>query len=206
MYIPKKFRIEDAEEIKDFLNKNSFGALISLVETRITATHLPWHLVEDATTGEWLMHAHIAKPNPQWQALETSPEVMLMFQGAHAYVSSQWYSEENAPTWNYQSVHVYGQARIVSQPELEAMLVQLLQQHEAFMPNPLSYQDLSSDLRERFLKGIVGIEVRVTDLQAAYKLSQNRTAFDFQNIVKELENIPDAQSHEVAKQMKKLNK
>lgn len=203
MYIPKKFLIEDSEEIKDFLHKNSFGALISLVGGRITATHIPWHLVENEA-GEWFMHAHIAKANPQWEAFASSPEVMLMFQSPHTYVSSRWYTQESAPTWNYQAVHVYGQARIVSQAELEAMLTALMLHHESAMPNPLHYAQISEKIRESFLKAIVGIEVRITEIQAKYKLSQNRSSFDFQNIIKELENTSDPQAKHIAQEMQKI--
>ncbi|HEF1856444.1 TPA: FMN-binding negative transcriptional regulator, partial [Bacillus cereus] len=50
------------------------------------------------------------------------------------------------------------------------------------------------------LKGIVGFKVKVGDIQAAYKLSQNRNETDYINIIEKLydEENPDA------KQMAKL--
>ena len=205
MYIPPKYRIEDAEEVKRFLQQNSFGALVSLVDEKLTATHLPWHLIENEA-GDWFLQAHMAKANPQWKTIEENSEVMLMFQGAHTYVTSRWYSEENAPTWNYQAVHVYGKARVTSKSDLEAILTKSLLQYEAAMPNPLYYEHLSDALKENFLKAIVGIEITITDIQAKYKLSQNRTVFDFNHIIQELEKGTDAQAHEVAKEMRRLNR
>ncbi len=203
MYIPKKFLIEEATEIKNFLHNNTFGAFISHVDERITACHIPWHLVE-TEAGEWLMQAHVARANPQWKALEASPAVMLMFQGAHTYVTSSWYSVESAPTWNYQAVHLYGQARIVSEAELEQMLACLMENYESKMPQPLRYEDISEKTRTSFLQAIVGIEVNITEVQAKYKLSQNRNALDFQHIIDQLEKMPDPQAHGVAHEMKKI--
>lgn len=203
MYIPKKHQIENTTEIKEFLLQNSFGALLSLTNARIVATHVPWHLVENEA-GEWLLKAHVAKANPQWKNIEQNKEVMLMFQGAHSYISSTWYSHENAPTWNYQAIHLYGQARIVSEEELIEMLACLMHKYEKDMPTPLRYQDLSEKLRESYLKSIVGIEVKVTEIQAQYKLSQNRNAFDYQHIIEQLEHTKDAQAQEVAKQMRRV--
>lgn len=203
MYIPYKHRIDDFAEIRDFLLKNSFGSLISLVDNRITGTHVPFHLTENEA-GEWLFQTHIAKANPQWKGITDQAEVMLIFQGAHAYVSSQWYSQENAPTWNYQAIHLYGQARLMTEAELAEMLTYLMQTYEQALPTPLRYEDLSEKLRESHLKAILGIEIKITEIQAKYKLSQNRNELDYQNIIKELEDTTDLLAHGVAQEMKRI--
>ena len=42
MYIPKHFEITDETEISRFIEANSFGQLISLVDTAIVSTHIPF--------------------------------------------------------------------------------------------------------------------------------------------------------------------
>jgi transcriptional regulator len=52
------------------------------------------------------------------------------------------------------------------------------------------------------MAGIVGFAVAVTRIDAGYKLSQNRSDEDHANIVRELENRDDADSHNVAAAMR----
>ncbi|MDA6365870.1 FMN-binding negative transcriptional regulator, partial [Escherichia coli] len=80
---------------------------------------------------------HMAYGNPQWRTFADSEDVLVMFQGPHAYISSSWYEEENVPTWNYQAVHVYGQASILSEEELKGDLAILLQKYEKHRKNPV---------------------------------------------------------------------
>jgi len=43
-----------------------------------------------------------------------SADVMVLFQGPHAYVSPSWYLAPGVPTWNYVVAHVYGTAQILA--------------------------------------------------------------------------------------------
>lgn len=63
---------------------------------------------------------------------------------------------------------------------------------------------LSPELLERELKGIVGFKLTVTDIQAAYKMSQNRNDRDYANIITQLHQETSPEAHQVAQEMKKL--
>lgn len=56
------------------------------------------------------------------------------------------------------------------------------------------------------MAGIVGFEILIEEIQAAYKLSQNRTEQDFENVIRELEKRGDPQSKAVAEEMKEKRK
>ena len=62
---------------------------------------------------DYYITGHMAYGNPQWKTFEIDENVLVIFQGPHAYISSSWYKDENVPTWNYQAVHVYGTASIM---------------------------------------------------------------------------------------------
>ncbi len=62
--------------------------------------------------------------------LQACEDVLVMFQGPHAYISSSWYSRENVPTWNYQAVHMYGKASILEKDELIEELTIMLEKYE----------------------------------------------------------------------------
>ncbi|MDN7247142.1 FMN-binding negative transcriptional regulator [Planococcus shenhongbingii] len=199
MFIPKHFKVSDFEEIREFVQHNSFGTLVTTRKGRPIATHLPLQLVKEEE--DYYITGHMAYGNPQWRTFEASEEVLVMFQGPHAYISSSWYEHENVPTWNYQSVHLYGSARILNEEELKQDLTSLMQKYESHRENPVLWEKLSPSLLEKELKGIVGFKIQVKEIQAANKLSQNRNEEDYQNIVTKLYEENDVNSHQVAKVM-----
>jgi len=97
MYIPDDQKNENLYEIKSFLRENSFGILVSQLNGKPWATHIPLELEVDSD-GNDVLTAHIAKANPQWKEFDQNEEVLCIFNGPHAYVSSSWYKEEEVPT------------------------------------------------------------------------------------------------------------
>jgi len=201
MYIPGHFKQHNIGEVRFFLEKNSFGILVSQVSGKPWATHIPLEL-EVNEAGKEVLVGHISRGNKQWKEFEKNEEVLAIFNGPHAYISSSWYDHENVPTWNYIAVHVYGKIRIIEGEELLASLKRLVDKYEARSKYPISVEGMSKKFLESELRGIVGFELIITDIQAAYKLSQNRDLKNKAKIISELENRGDADSMEIAKGMK----
>lgn len=184
MYIPKYYKVTNVDDIWDFVQNNSFGTIVTTAQGKPIATHLPLQLMKEGDT--YYITGHIAYGNPQWRTFETCEDVLVMFQGPHAYISSSWYEKENVPTWNYQAVHLYGTASILNEEELKHDLTMLLQKYEKHRKNPILWDKLSPQLLESQLKGIVGFKIKVGEIQASYKLSQNRNETDYMNIIDQL--------------------
>ncbi|CAM3276539.1 FMN-binding negative transcriptional regulator [Filibacter tadaridae] len=201
MYIPKYFKVTSVDEIRDFVQNNSFGTIVTTEQGKPIATHLPFGL--DEKDDGYYITGHMAYGNPQWRTFETGEDVLVMFQGPHAYISSSWYEKENVPTWNYQAVHLYGKASILEKDELIKDLTIMLEKYEGNRKKPVLWDKLSPQLLESELKGIVGFKIKVEEIQAAYKLSQNRNETDFTNIIDKLQNEGNASSEQTAEQMVK---
>ncbi|NND79944.1 MAG: FMN-binding negative transcriptional regulator [Maribacter sp.] len=201
MYIPHHYKNENIDEVKDFLIKNSFGILVNQVDGKPWATHIPLELDIDED-GNDILISHISKVNPQWKFFEENSEVLCIFNGPHSYVSSSWYKEEEVPTWNYIAVHVYGQIKILSEEKVLASMHKLVTKYEANSKNPISVASLSKKTM-RQIKGVVGFQIKITKIQAAYKLSQGRE-HDHPNIISELKEQRNHGSKEIARHMKKL--
>jgi transcriptional regulator len=201
MYIPKYFKVTNVEEILDFVQKNSFGTMVSTEQGKPIATHLPLGFTKKG--DEYYITGHLAYGNPQWRTFETCGDVLVMFQGPHAYISSSWYGHEEVPTWNYQAVHVYGRATILEKDELVVELTGMLEKYEKNRENPILWDKLSPDLLESELKGIVGFKIKVKETQAAYKLSQNRNETDYKNIIEKLQTEGNPNSKQMAELMEK---
>ena len=199
MYIPHYYKNENVEEIREFLRKNSFGILINQVNGKPWATHIPLELDKDENDKDILV-SHISKANLQWKEFKKQPEVLCIFNGPHSYISSSWYKEEEVPTWDYIAVHVYGKIVILEEKAVMESLHKLVAKYEKKSKKPISLKEMSpKTLRQ--VKGIVGFKIEITDIQAAYKLSQTRPE-DHDAIIKNL-NEGDVTSKEIARHIAK---
>ena len=177
MYIPKQFEITDKDEIFSFIKGVAFGQLISHVDNQLFSSHIPFLVSDDNI----FLICHIAKQNPQWKDIE-GQEVLVTFQGPHDYISPSWYKSPGVPTWNYQSVHIYGNAKIVTDSEkIKKIIEDLTDIYESSSNTPWV-----PEYKGSLLNVIVGIEIQITKIQCKYKLSQNRSVVDQKQMIKEL--------------------
>ncbi|MED3553906.1 FMN-binding negative transcriptional regulator [Cytobacillus praedii] len=200
MFIPKYFKVTDINEIIDFVHDNSFGTLVTIKDGKPIATHIP--LILSKVVDDYFITGHMAYGNPQWRTFDNCEEVLVIYQGPHAYISSSWYGHENVPTWNYQAVHVYGKPCILEEEESKQDLIMQLEKYEKHRKNPILWDKLSPQLLETQIKGLVGFKIKIREIQAAFKLSQNRNEEDYQNIIAQLQNEPDIDSQQLAEVMK----
>lgn len=177
MFIPKHFDVSEQKEIFAFIEANAFGQLISNVGGRLFSTHIPFFLSKDKTK----LVAHLATQNPQIQGIEKQ-EVLVTLQGEHGYVSPSWYIGSGVPTWNYQAVHIYGKCEAFDAPnKLKLVVDSLTKKYESNFSNPWQPEYSYS-----MLEAIVGIEISINEIQCKYKLSQNRSAQDRENVIVKL--------------------
>ena len=189
MYIPEFNRVEDRGKTIAFMRANPFAILVSVNENAPFATHLP--VVVSEVDGQLILRAHVAKTNPHWQLIDKQ-ESLLIFHGPHAYISPSLYEiRESVPTWNYAAVHVYGKGRVVSDEAgatriLEDLIAQFDESYRE------QWNSLSADYRTRMLRHIVAFEIPVTRIEAKFKLSQNRTNAEQENVIRALSGNPDS--------------
>jgi transcriptional regulator len=196
MYEPHHFRVEDRAAAFGLVRENPLGLLISQGQGEIIANPIPFLLVEE---GEQLfLRAHVARPNPQWQALAESPEALVVFQGLGHYVTPEWYEtkRENGkvvPTWNYMQVQMRGKASIREDREfLHAQISALTATHEGSRTAPWAVTDAPDAFIEAQMRAIVGIEIAVERWSGKFKLSQNRSAADRAGVIAGLASEKDA--------------
>ncbi|MDX1906641.1 MAG: FMN-binding negative transcriptional regulator [Bacteroidia bacterium] len=200
MYVPPRFQEQDWEKQAAFIRANSFGQLVTTEQGLPVVTHLPLEL-ELHPDGYPVLLGHISRANPQGQAIVAGERALAVFHGPHAYVSSSWYEAENVPTWNYIAVHVYGTLRLLGDDELLAALGRITDRYEAGRPGAVSVSRMSPAYVTRQLRGVWGFELRVEDVQAQYKLSQNRHDADHEHIISHLAASGDAQAAAIAAAM-----
>jgi transcriptional regulator len=200
MYIPRRYEEKDKEKIFAFVREHSFGILISVRDGLPVGTHIPL-LVEKDGEGKDVLIGHISKGNEQKYTLTDGAKVLAIFTGPHAYISPRWYTQLNVPTWNYISVHIYGTVKIMDGEALKAALSRLTDNYEHSLPHPMKLEDIPEKTFEDDFRGIVGFEIVIDDIQAAYKLSQNRDEKSYHSVIDHLEQ-GDETAKAVAGEMK----
>lgn len=200
MYIPKHTRMKNEDEIYNFIESNNFGILVTLNNSKITASHIPFML--QRVEGKYgKLYCHIAKSNPQWK--DISGEVLVIFQGAHKYISSGWYeSDQTVPTWNYLSVHVYGELNVIENRDEKYKIINELVDHFEPDKNKYSLDNLKSEYFENLLKGIVAFKIVITSVEGKEKLSQNHSKQRQKIVIDKLYEIADTDSIIIADKMK----
>jgi transcriptional regulator len=181
MYIPAYFHETDLARLDWLARYDAFGTLISLADGVPLATHLPVLYGREGShvklTGHW------ARPNPQWQTI-AAQRVLFILHGPHAYISPRWYTDpaSNVPTWDYATAHLYGQVRLVREPAaLERIVAALAAAYEAGAEQP--WRLAESGASEPQLRGIVGFELVVDEIQIKFKLNQNHSAANVEGAI-----------------------
>lgn len=199
MYIPKHFLNTSDDEAISFMQKYSFGTIITFEDGKPVASHLPF-LVEKSL-NDIVLSSHFAKGNPQSESIQNK-QVLIIFSEPHAYISPRNYEkEQNVPTWNYISVHAYGNCReITAETEKLNLLERTIQNYDKDYQQ--QWSNLSADFKLKMLKGTVAFEVIITELQAKHKLSQNRTRAEQQKIIEGLSRSGDTNEAQIAEYMR----
>ena len=201
MYQPKKYKKQDPEYIYQFIEKNPFATVV-LQGERLLATHIP--VLIEGTPKNFKLYSHIANFNEMLPSLKDGAEVLLIFQGAHGYVSSSWYEEKDISTWDYSAVHINARVRLQTTEELENSLEKLVHKFEKGQEKPLFYKELPTKMLKDHLPLITGFWCDPFKIEAVAKLHQSYKKQDVAAVVEHLERGCPLE-RELSKDIKKEN-
>jgi transcriptional regulator len=197
MYIPAHFAAT-ADDVHDLLAGHTAADLVTQTETGLLASTLP--LIFEPDVGErGTLFGHLARNNPQWST-PVLGEALVILRGPEAYITPSWYAAKArhgrvVPTWNYTVAHVYGDLVIHDDPHwVESHVRGLTDRHEAAEPHPWSVDDAPDRFVSGQLRAIVGLELRISRVEAKLKLSQNRADDDIEGVVAGLRDRGDNSS------------
>lgn len=187
LYVPSHFRVEEPQVLDAFIAANAFGTLVSSGTGGLHASHVPFVPGRDAN-GTLRLRFHLARVNPQADALAQAGDVLAIFQGPHGYVSPTWYENHPAvPTWNYAVVHAHGRVEPMDQAGLRALLEDLSSTYERGRPEPWTMGGTPAGFIDKLLPVITGFTLVVARLDGKFKLSQNRPGDDARRVIEALD-------------------
>lgn len=189
MYTPAHFQPDETTE-RELLSAVDAGNLVTSTGGRLAATFLP--VIIDADSGRrGAVLGHLARNNDQWRVSDKG-EALFIADLLDGYVTPSWYPSKAdhgrvVPTWNYVTLHIYGDLVVHDDPMwLESMVRRLTSRHELGRTDPWSVDDAPRDYIEGQLRAIVGIELIITRVEAKVKMSQNRPSADIDGVVEGL--------------------
>jgi len=221
MYIPRHFGLEDRAQISEFVAAAGAAHLVTFDGAELTATLLPVLWDQDdgtshtghtsgngngagAGTGYGRLLGHIALANRQWETAQPGVPALAIVTGPQAYISPSWYAAKRehgrvVPTWNYVTVHFTGAVTFHRDPEwLRGLVTRLTTKYEGPRDQPWHVTDAPPAFIDGQLRGIVGVEMTVTRVEAKAKLSQNRSAADRAGTIEGLRGEDDTASAGIA--------
>jgi transcriptional regulator len=208
MYVPSHFAETRNEVMHELIRTNGLGTLVTLDDSGLNANHIPFEIV--AGEGEHgVLRAHVARANPVWKNFSPTVDAMVVFQGPQAYISPSWYETKKTdgrvvPTYNYISVHAYGELRAIEDATwLREFVSRLTDRYEAPRPAPWGVADAPAEYIDKMLNAIVGIEIPIKRLVGKWKMSQNRQAVDRDSVIAGLMELSSDNARAMAQAVKR---
>ncbi|HEY0433594.1 MAG TPA: FMN-binding negative transcriptional regulator [Chitinophagaceae bacterium] len=190
MYNYPHYKEHDRKKLVAFMQENPFVIMIGNdASGRLEASHIP--VLVDDTGDEIVLTGHIARKSDHHLAFVENENVLVIFNGPHAYISGSWYTgnPSQASTWNYIAIHARGAIRFLDEHALIDILKRLsLHFENGNTSSSTIYDNLPAEYLGKLVKAIVAFEIRVTALDNVFKLSQNRDEMSYDSIIAHLKN------------------
>jgi transcriptional regulator len=185
MYDIPYFKAEHPEDVLAYMKAHPFAFICGADSNRKpVATQIP--ILFEHRDEKLFLQGHFMKKQDHTNAFMKHPEALVIFSGAHTYVSASWYeNKQTASTWNYQSVQASGVMRFMDTEFLLSVITRLTEKFEA-PGSPSMVQKMDPAYVQQMMQAIVAFELEVLSVRHVFKLSQNRDDESRKNIVSRL--------------------
>lgn len=187
MYIRNNHHPKDIAHVHELIRHNMFATIIGTAPHGLLASHLPF-MFDPKRGGHGTLISHMARANPHTALLGEGQEMLVIFLGAHGYLSPSWYKKRtSAPAWAYAAVHCYGKPVVQSAADAEQNIKDLVQLMEEGRPHQWMVSELGEGGLAESLPRIVCFEIEVTRLEAKFKMAQGEQASNLRAAIAQLE-------------------
>lgn len=209
MYQPKPFRIDEHTPLHNLIKNNALGILVTTLDGTLEVNHVP--VVLDIDSGDYgRLRFHLARANPlaDWLASSSAKveQVVFVFRAEQAYISPDWYGQENmVPTWNYAVAHAHGLVEVLDDDALVSVLNDLSAAQEGRLPKaPWTTQKMDQNLYEKMRRAIIGFQMPIARLEGKFKMSQNRPPEARAGVIRALSDLASENDQKTAETMHNL--
>ncbi|SMN22424.1 similar to Zygosaccharomyces rouxii ZYRO0E00462g hypothetical protein [Maudiozyma saulgeensis] len=235
MYIPKSMEVTSTSKLVQLIKEYPLGSLFNYnpptsallsyfsggnppsddsIDNEMCCSHIPF-FIEECDNGSYTLIAHMAKNNQHVEMLKKNPRCLIVFQGPDSYITPSWYplkskTHKFVPTWDYATVHVYGEATIISDKSwLVDMITKLTNQQEErrsegeTIAEKWKVSDAPTKYIDKRLDEVVGIKININHFQGKFKLQQDMSKENVKGVLEGYENEMNGEKYE---QLAKLTK
>lgn len=177
MHPSPAFAWTDRDEMLAFVSERGFAHIFACSDGGLAVAHAPLLV----TPGGGIQF-HLARSNRAAPAIAGN-RVLASIADLDAYHSANWYASDNqVPTWHYQTVEIEGPAREIGHDELVSQLDGLSARFEGiFQPlAPWTRDKMDPRRFEAFTRAIVGFEVTLDAIRGTRKFNQHKSAADIE--------------------------
>ncbi len=206
MYDLPYHKENNEQVIKEFIARYPFSFLAgSDAENKPVATQVPVFIEEKG--GKKILRGHLMKNTDHHKAFLQNENVLVVFTGHHTYVSGTWYSNPHTPsTWNFMSVHAKGIIRFLDDTALvDVLRMTSLHFENQNQQSTTIFDNLPTEYAQKLMKAIVAFEIEIEEMDTVFKLSQDRDAKSYDNIIQRLREQGEA-GQVIAAEMEKRTK
>jgi len=201
MYTMPYYTAGGPEEVFAFMQVHPFITLIGYDGVYPVATQVPVKITIEENILK--LTGHVMTKTDHCNAFEMHPNVMAVFSGAHSYISAAVYEKTAvASTWNYKTVQAKGRIQLLSQQQTYEIIKDITDKYEDPHTSPAAFHKMDDEYIRRNLKAITGFEIRVADITHVFKMSQDHSQKNRENILEDLNKKGDALSQQMAEEMK----
>lgn len=201
MYNISYFTEPDRELIIAFMKEYSFAMVTGIGVNYPVATQLPLKIEEK--DGSVFLKGHLMRKTDYHLAFEKNNNVLVLFTGPHCYVSASWYNNpKSASTWNYMTVHAKGKITFTDEKGTYEAVKSVTNKYEG-TETKAAFNNMPQEYVKPLLKAIVGFCIEVETVENVYKLSQNKTIEEKQNIIDHLTKRNEKDDLMIAKEIEK---
>lgn len=176
MHPNRAFDWTDLDEMLGFVADVAFAHIFTASEERLFVVHAP------VLVTEGRIRFHVSRRNRIADHV-AGRRVLISISGREAYHSANWYVSDNqVPTWHYETVEIEGPARTLSAEELVDLLDGLSEAHEArHSPDqPWTRGKMDPAKFEAMTRAIVGFEIDPAEVRGTRKFNQHKAGDDLQ--------------------------
>lgn len=204
MYKVPYFKAKNSKEVIEFIYQNKFVTICGFDDEGFpVATHIP--IVIEEKNDKIFIQGHFMRNQKHTLAFEKNNKVLVIFLSqSHCYISATNYKKQNtASTYNYQAVHCKGIIKFMNDDELYMLLTKLTRQFETNENSKALVEKMDKDYVSENMKAIIGFEIELIEIEHIFKLSQNKSNTEKENIISNLNKSGDVNLIEMANLIKK---
>ena len=181
LYNKSEYAPLSREEVTETMRANMFATMVTSGPEGPVASHLPF-IIDPARGDNGTLISHLASANMHSDLIRKGLPSVVIFQGAHGYISSSWYPRnprrDSAPTWHYAVVHCRGRPVPIGRKATVQHLADLVGWLERDRTDAWELGELGPGGMGRRLPHILAFEMPIDRLEAKFKMGQDERAYD----------------------------